>query len=163
MHFPLTVFWWLLLHCSPADDDFLQFFTPPAFNSREENLFHLRPSVFSKGVSYIYECSLYILYWRLHLQWGMLLCVDAVCEISMALALCVCMFNVGWVNRSREKGRQQRQSACPRRARFRCRLAARGEKERFWWFLVEGLCAFERLVSNFYWGRGSWRRHVKNL
>jgi hypothetical protein len=60
----------------PPDDDFLQFFTPSAFKGEWKFTSSAAPiSIFQGGLSLSLahmNVSLYILYWRMHLQWGML-------------------------------------------------------------------------------------------
>jgi hypothetical protein len=150
MHFPLTVFlmtftplsaWWWF----PA------IFHPAGFQGRKIYLV----CTFSKGVSHIYECSLYILYWRMHLQWGMLLCGCSLWNQYGTGYVYICLMQCG-VGKSIEGERQPAAAAvCMSTPRSLPMPAARGEKGRFWWFRRGAVCFWEARLQHFS-GRGSW-------
>lgn len=121
--------------------------------SREENLLSLY--IFSKGVSHIYECSLYILYWRMHLQWGMLLCGCSLWNQYGTGYVYICLMQCG-VGKSIEGERQPAAAAvCMSTPRSLPMPAARGEKGRFWWFRRGAVCFWEARLQHFS-GRCSW-------
>jgi hypothetical protein len=112
---------------------------------REENLLSL---YFSRG-SRTYMNVLFTYYIGACICSGGCCCVDAVCEISMALAMCICLMLCG-VGKSIEGERQPAAAAvCMSTPRSLPMPAARGEKGRFWWFRRGAVCFWEARLQLF--------------